>query len=127
MSCHLHLVENDNAPGVIVQLTEDSSGSPLDLTPGGTTAAMKFREVGSSTVYATLAGTIINGFQNEYGELDVTGPYAVAGGGGRILFPWGTTLHNISGQYEGSVTVTFASGVVLTNYEVIHFTIRPAF
>lgn len=128
MACHIQLVQNDTGPNIIVQLTDDNTKLPIDLSAGGTSAVLKFRANGSTTLKDTLTATKLTGFMNPDGTIDVSGAYAVAGAGGRLSFPWGaTSLNGTPGQYEGSITVTFPGPVVQTVYETISFTMRPSF
>ena len=50
MACHIQLVQNDTGPNIIVQLTDDNTKLPIDLSAGGTSAVLKFRLVGSTTL-----------------------------------------------------------------------------
>lgn len=126
MACHINLVQNDTGPAIVVQLTDDSTGLPVDLSAGGTSGILQFRMSGTTTLKDTLTGVKLPYFQRDDGSFDTT--YAANGSGGRMSFSWSSTsLNGTPGGYEGQVQITFAGGVVQTVYDIIKFTLRADF
>lgn len=122
----IRLVQGDTGPPLIVQLTDEETRLPIDLSAGTASVAMKFRAAGTTITLATLAGTKLTGFTNPDGSID-TADYPTAGQGGRVSIAWGsTTLAVTPGAYEGQIVITTSGPVVQTVYDLIKFTIRPA-
>lgn len=111
MAEKIKLVQGDTKPQVRVTLTDESSGSPIDIT--GATPRMRFRAVGSTTVLDTLTGSVLDGAN------------------GVAVFLWNpTTLDVPAGEYEGEIEVTFAAGQgggVQTVYDLLKFKVREDF
>jgi len=127
MGERLKLVQGDTGPPVIVQLS-DANGA-IDVSDAGTAVRMYFREEGTETILATLAGTKLTGYDPGTGVINQSAPYNVPGKGGRVQFTWvgSTALDNEAGQYEGEVEITFTSGVVQTGWDLVKFKIRESF
>lgn len=117
----IKLVQNDTRPSVYVVI-EDDNGDPIDLT--GATAQMHFREVGSTTLKATVPGTLITGLVEDDGTVTTDAPYNVAGAGGRIRLDWSAGDLDTSGFFEGEVQVTFADTTIQTTFALLNFYVR---
>ena len=106
----IKLVQGDTRPALVCQLTDNTTSDPIVLT--GATCRLKFRKQGSTTLQATLIGTVtdaINGF---------------------VEFYWAsvpTSLSGDPGQYEGEIEVTFADGQVQTVFDTLQFVLRKEF
>ncbi len=106
----IKLVQGDNLPEVTLTLTNRNTGDPLNLSAASTSAVVKFRAVGSTTLLATLPTTKPNG-----------------GGDGVIRFSFpGNTLDLPAGNYEGEVEIDY-TGQILTVFDTLRFILRAEF
>lgn len=107
----IKLVTGDNLPNVQVALTNEETGAPIDLSPANTTISVKMRALGSTTVIATLQGSIVN----------------APGTDGLIEFGFpGSSLSVAPGAYEFQISVSF-DGLIQTVFETLKAQIRAAF
>lgn len=106
----IKLVTGDNLPNVQVALTNDTTGLPIDLSPANTLITVKMRALGSTTVIASLQGTIVN-----------TGTDGLMEFG----FP-GSSLNVAPGAYEFQISVSF-NGLIETVFDTLKAQIRQAF
>jgi hypothetical protein len=126
MSERIKLVQGDTKPALILSLTDENSGEPIGIS--GSTTRMYFREAGTTTILATLTGTLLAGKVLEDGTIDTDAPYDTPGAGGRVQFNWGSTdLDQDPGNYEGEVEITFSDGTIQTVYDLLKFRIRQDF
>jgi hypothetical protein len=126
MAEKIKLVQGDTKPIIVVSLTDETSGSPLDVSAA--TTRLKFRAAGGTTVLATLTGSNIAGKLNDDGTVNANAPYNVAGAGGRCQFLWGPTdLNQPAGDYEGEIEITYSDGSIQTVYDLVKFKIREDF
>jgi hypothetical protein len=126
MAEKIKLVQGDTKPVLIVSLTDEATGTPISIT--NATARMYFRAVGSTTILATITGTLLVGRLLEDGSVDSTAPYDVLGAGGRVQFSWGSTdLVQPAGDYEGEIEVTFSDSSKQTVYDLLKFKLREDF
>lgn len=110
MSEKIKLVQGDSRPALVVTLTDDTTGDPIDLT--GSTVLLKFRDVGGDTVLSTINGTVAGT------------PL------GLVVFHWAATPGSLdieAGDYEGEIQITFADGQVQTVYDLLKFKVRADF
>lgn len=109
MAEKIKLVQGDTRPQIQVTLTDDNTGSAIDIT--GATCRLKFRAVGSDTLIDTLTGFVTDG------------PNGV------VVFIWNQNTLNVDpGDYEGEVEVTFPLGAgIQTAYQVLKFHVRAQF
>lgn len=106
----IKLVQNDNLPEVTLTLTDKQTGDPLDLSAATTTAVVKLRASGSTTVLHTLACSKPNG-----------------GADGVIKFGFpSTTLDVPEGNYQGEVEINY-NGLILTPFDLLQFYVRADF
>lgn len=110
MADAIKLVAGDNLPTVTLILTDDSTGLPVDMSAATTTAAVKFRAAGTTTVLATLpCSNVTNG----------------ADGKVKFSFPAGA-LNVAEGMYEGEIEISF-NGLSQTVYDLLKFKVRAHF
>lgn len=109
MAEKIKLVQGDTRPQIAVTLTDETTGSAIDIT--GATCLLKFRAVGSTTLVDTLTGAVTNG------------------PAGLVIFVWNSTTLNVdAGEYEGEVEVTFPNNAgKQTVYELLKFKVREDF
>lgn len=101
---------NSAAVGQTLSVTDPATWKPIDLT-NVSTAKFKFRKIGTSTLLATIACTLLT-------------PYV----DGKITMNWGlTTLDDGFGDYEGEIEITYDDGKILTIPDRFKFIIRDQF
>ena len=106
----IKLVKNDNLPQVTLTLTDENTGSAIDLSAATTTVNVRLRAQGSTTNIATLTCTKPNG-----------------GSDGKVMFYFpGTTLNVSAGTYEGEIEMDF-NGLKQTVYDLLYFSLREDF
>lgn len=106
----IRLVSGDERPVTILTLTDDITGSPIDLSSVSTTVTVKFRRAGTDTLLSTIACTKIG-----------------TGTTGQVQFSFtGGVLDVDPGMYEGEVQIDFG-GQVQTVFETLRFTVRDNF
>lgn len=110
MSDKIKLVQNDTRPALVVTITDDTTGNPIDMT--GSTLALKFRQVGSSSLQATVAGIVTGGTSGQVTFFPSTAPEMLAG---------------TPGDYEGEIQITFPDGQIQTVYDTLKFKVRQEF
>ena len=59
MADKIKLVQGDTRPTLICTLTDENTGDPINIT--GATVLLKFRQVGATTLTATITGSVTNG------------------------------------------------------------------
>lgn len=122
----IELVRNDSRPKVTIALRDrNNNDEPLNLV--GATVSMLFREKGSTTLKATVPGTLLPGRLLDDGTIDADSPYDVAGYGGRVEFAWGATDLDTAGNFEAEFQVTFADSGKATTYKKQSFKVRADF
>lgn len=126
MAEKIKLVQGDSRPQLVLSLTDDTTGSPIDVSTA--TVRMRFRAAGSTTILDTLTATKIAGVVLADGTISTASPYNTPGAGGRVVISWGsTTLNQDPGDYEGEIEITFADTTVQTVYDVVKFKLRSQF
>jgi hypothetical protein len=106
----IRLVEGDERPVIVLTLTDDLTGSPIDLSLGTTVVTIKFRESGTTTLLSTIATSKLSG-----------------GTTGQVQFNFtGGVLNVDPGMYEGEIVINF-NGEVQTVYDTLRFTVRESF
>ena len=98
------------ASGTTLDITDPSTWNPIDLTHV-TAVRLKFREVGSTTLKATIGCTRV-------------APYTE----GRVIMNWGLTdLDSISGDYEGEIELEYSNGKYMSVPDLLKFDVRAGF
>jgi hypothetical protein len=106
----IRLVKGDERPVIVLTLTDDVTGSPIDLSLTTTVVTVKFREAGTTTLLSTIACSKLSG-----------------GTTGQVQFDFlGGVLNVDPGMYEGEIVIDF-NGQVQTVYDTLRFTVRENF
>ena len=106
----IRLVEGDEKPVIVLTLTDDLTGSPIDLSLGTTVVTIKFREAGTTTLLSTISTSKLSGGTTGQVQFDFTGG----------------VLNVDPGMYEGEIVINF-NGQVQTVYDTLRFTVRESF
>lgn len=106
----IRLVEGDERPVIVLTLTDDNTGSPIDLSLGTTVVTIKFREAGTTTLLSTISTSKLSGGTTGQVQFDFTGG----------------VLNVDPGMYEGEIVIDF-NGQVQTVYDTLRFTVRENF
>ena len=106
----IRLTAGDEKPLIVVTLTDDLTGQPIDLSLASTTVFMKFRKAGTTTLLSTISCSKLSG-----------------GTTGQVQFGFsGGVLDVDPGMYEGQIVVNF-NGDDQTVYDTLRFTVRDSF
>lgn len=109
MAEKIKLVQNDTRPVIVCTLTDEVTGSAIDIT--GATPLLKVREVGSTTLQATVTGTVTDGANGVVAFSPALAP----------------AMLTKAGDFEGEIEIEFSSGEIQTIYDVLKFKIRQDF
>lgn len=110
MAEKLKLVQGDTRPAIVVTITDDTTGEAINIT--GATPVMRVRAIGSTTLQATVTGSVTNGAAGQCAFYPASAP-AMLGGE--------------PGDYEGEIEITFSDSTKQTVYDVIKFKLREDF
>jgi hypothetical protein len=110
MSEKIKLVKNDTRPALVCTLTDDTSGEPININ--GATVRLKFREIGTTSLQATVTGSVTDGDAGQVAFYPASAP---------------EMLQGPDGDYEGEIEITFADGQVQTVYDILKFKVREDF
>lgn len=106
----IRLVRGDTGPQIQLILTDEATGSVINLT--GATATLHFKSLATGTVVFSRALTIPAGTASQ----------------GLAYVVWGATdLDQTPGDYDGEVEVVLQSGMIQTVYDVLKFRLRDEF
>lgn len=97
---------NTAAPGRTLDASDETSWAPINLT--GAEVRLRMREVGSSTILATLLCSIVDA------------------SGGQAATDFSDGGLETAGVFEGEIEITFDTGVQ-TVYDLIKFKVRGDF
>jgi hypothetical protein len=109
MTEKIKLVQNDTRPALVCTITDETTGSVINVT--GASAVLKFREVGNSTLQASVTGSITDGPNGQITFYPASAP----------------AMLQVSGDFEGEIQITFADSQVQTVYDVLKFKVRSDF
>jgi hypothetical protein len=110
MAEKIKLVRNDTRPAIVVTITNETTGLPINIT--GATPRLKFRAAGATVLTATLEGTVTNGPIGECAFFPAAYPQMLSGE---------------AGDYEGEIEVTYSDGQIQTVYDILKFKVREDF
>ncbi|RLB68899.1 MAG: hypothetical protein DRH04_06120 [Deltaproteobacteria bacterium] len=86
----VHVVQKDERPDLIMQITDVNTGKPVDLTHPATTVVCRFRKKGTTKVLFTQTAEMVDAFE------------------GTVSMSWPTDALDIDpGLYELQVTINF--------------------
>ena len=106
----IRLVGGDERPTIVLILTDETTGDPIDLSDANTIVTVKLRAAGDDTVISNISTTKPNG-----------------GGDGVINFKFtGGVLDIPAGAYEFEVVADF-NGEVQTVYDLLRMRLRSPF
>lgn len=106
----IRLVKGDEKPVIVLTLTDDITGTPIDLSLGTTTVSVKFRAAGTTTLLSTISCTKLSG-----------------GTTGQVQFDFQNNVLNVDpGMYEGEIVVNY-NGQLQTVFDTLRFTVRANF
>lgn len=110
MAEKIRLVQGDTRPALVITITDDTTGDPINLA--GSTPRLKFRAAGATALTATVTGTVTNPATGEC-----------------VFYPSSAPemLQGEPGDYEGEIEITFADGQIQTVYDLLKFKIREDF
>ena len=98
------------AAGTTLDITDPTTWNPIDIT-NVTAVRLKFREIGSTTLQATIGCTRV-------------APYDE----GHVIMNWGLTdLDDISGDYEAEIELEYTSGKFMSVPDLLKFDVRAGF
>jgi hypothetical protein len=110
MTEKIKLVQGDTRPAIVCTITDETTGDPVNIT--GATVVLKFRPVGSTTLQATVTGTVTSGSTGQVAFYPASAPAMLTGD---------------AGDYEGEIEITFTDGQIQTVYDLLKFKIREDF
>ena len=106
----IRLTAGDEKPLIVVTLTDDLTGQPIDLSLSTTVVSVKFRQAGTTTLLSTIPCSKLS-----------------SGTTGQVQFGFsGGVLDVEPGMYEGQIVVNF-NGDDQTVYDTLRFTVRDKF
>ena len=106
----IRLVQGDTKPSIILALTDENTGLPLNLAAASTNVYIKFRAAGSTTLLSTI-----------------TCQKYTNGSDGKVQFDFSGGVLNVDpGMYEGEIEVVF-NGDKQTVYDTMRFRVRQEF
>lgn len=124
----IRLVQGDTAPDLVLSLTDERTGLPINVADTGTAVRVLFREVGGDAIKATMPARPIAGYQDpETKEIDFMPPYDLPGRGGRVVMQWDETALDTAGEFEAEVETTFQDGRIQTAFGILKFQVREQF
>ena len=106
----IKLVQGDSRPSLVVTLTDEKSGSAINLTD--TTPVLKFRAEGADVLIGEVTGAVVDPVN------------------GVCVFHWSTVpgiLDVEEGVYEGEIEIRYQDGTVQTVYGMLRFYLRDQF
>lgn len=127
MAEKIRLVQGDSRPQIILSLTDEFTGVPINLSANGTTVRMKLREAGATTTKAIMICGKLAGKQESDGTITFTDPWDVPGSGGRLYMDWEPGALSSVGEYEAEIEITFEDNTVQTVYDILKFRVRGEF
>ena len=106
----IRLTAGDDKPLIVVTLTDDLTGQPIDLSLSTTVVSVKFRKAGTTTLLSTISCVKLS-----------------SGTTGQVQFGFsGGVLDVEPGMYEGQIVVNF-NGDDQSVYDTLRFTVRDKF
>ena len=110
MTDKIKLVQDDTRPAVVCAITDDVTSAALNLS--GATVLLKFRAVGSTTLQATVTGSVTDALNGQVTFYPSSAPEMLSGA---------------AGDYEGEIQITFSNGNIQSVYDPLRFRMREDF
>lgn len=110
MAEKIKLVQGDTRPTIVCSITDDTTNAPINIT--GATIVLKFRAAGSTTLTATVPGSVTNGAIGQVAFSPASAP---------------AMLQGLPGDYEGEIEITFSDGQIQTVFDTLRFRVREDF
>lgn len=110
MTDKIKLVQDDTRPALVCAITDDVTSAAINLT--GATVLLKFRAVGSTTLQATVTGSVTDALNGQVTFYPSSAPEMLSGA---------------AGDYEGEIQITFSDGTIQTVYDLLRFKVRSDF
>lgn len=110
MAEKIKLVHGDTRPALVCNITDDTTGLPISLA--GAVPRLKFRQVGSTTLTATVVGSVTDSLNGQVTFFPASAP---------------AMLEGEPGDYEGEIEITFSDGQIQTVYDLLKFKVREDF
>lgn len=110
MSTYIKLVQNDDRPSLVVTLTDEESGEPINIT--GCEIRLYFRLAGETALKGIIPGQVLNGAT------------------GLGIFHWSSVPDILDGEpgvYQGEIKIIFPDGTVQTAWDILKFKLREKF
>ena len=105
----IRLVQGDQKPDITLQMTDNVSGDPVDLSAATTSISVYFRAAGTTTVLSTITCT----------KTDAVN--------GIVSFDFAPDVLDVdAGMYEGEVEIDF-NGDIQSSYDLLKFRVRAQF
>jgi hypothetical protein len=107
----IRLVSGDAKPVIILTLSDESTGDPLDLSPASMSVSVRFRKKDSTTLIATINASNVGDGTDGKVQFDFSG---------------GVLTGATAGAYEGEVVVTTSGVGTQTVFETLAFRVRDS-
>ena len=107
---YIKLVQNDTRPSLVITLTDENTGQPINIT--GCVIRMYFRLAGEVELTGTIIGQVING------------------NNGLCIFHWASVPDILAGEpgvYQGEIEIEFPDTTKQTAWEILKFKMREEF
>lgn len=111
MADTIRLVSGDAKPVIVLTLSDDATGDPIDLSPASVSVSVRFRKANTSNLIATISAANVGN-----------------GTDGKVQFDFsGGVLDGVAaGSYEGEVVVTTSGVGTQTVFEKLSFRVRES-
>jgi len=107
----IRLVSGDAKPVIVLTLSDDATGDPIDLSSPSVTVSVRFRKKDSTTLIATINATNVGNGTDGKVQFDFSG---------------GALIGATAGAYEGEVVVTTSGVGTQTVFETLAFRVRDS-
>jgi hypothetical protein len=107
----IRLVSGDAKPVIVLTLSDDATGDPIDLSPASVSVAVRFRKKDSDTLLATINASNVGSGTDGKVQFDFSG---------------GVLDGATAGAYEGEVVVTTSGVGTQTVFETLSFRVRDS-
>jgi hypothetical protein len=127
MAEKIKLVAGDSRPQLILSITDQDTGVPMNFSEVGTAVKVKLRAAGDTAVKSTMTCGKLIGLVLTDGSVNYDSPYNTPGSGGRVYMDWNPGALDTAGEYEAEIEITFTDGTIQTVYDLLKFRVREQF